>query len=454
MGTRTIFYFLNYGSSIRNIVSGGVIDRLQAAGYRLVFLGVDERDRCAIESRLHGDFVIEEIGKTPFSGLINRLQRLRTYIWRSRVNYGELLSSHGRAGGLRVYGQYLLGWLLRAVPFSVWSALNARLARWPNGPALIEKYKPCAAIISNPISEDNAAFEFCRQQGIYTACVLESWDILTNRGAMFSFPDDLLVWNELVARQAVKYHQFPNSRVHVTGIPSFDIYAHPENFPGEAEWRQDNHLPPSGPVITYSLSSMHVSEAEDVVIEGLVKARTEGKLPADASILVRFHPSAVDEVAERYEALPGVVLQYPNKQYMHRKNDETSGSSAVMLASTMHYSAVVVNIFSTLCLEAVCCDTPVVVVNFDPKPRPPHRSVKRGVKYMHIQELLAFDAVEVANCLDEVVSGVAKSLSNPDARRIQRENCRNVETYGMDGKATFRTANFIMNLIEAREGDV
>lgn len=454
MSSRTIFYFLNYGSSIRNIVSGGVIDRLQAAGYRLVFLGVDERDRCAIEARLHGDFVIEEIGKTPFRGLINRLQRLRTYIWRSRVNYGELLSSHGRAGGLRVYGQYLLGRLLRLVPFSVWAGLNARLARWPNGPALIDKYQPCAAIISNPISEDNAAFEFCRQQGIYSTCVLESWDILTNRGALFSFPDDLLVWNELVAQQAVKYHQFPAERVHVTGIPSFDIYAHPESYPSEAEWRLDNNLPASGPVITYSLSSMHICESEDVVIERLVAARAEGLLPADASILVRFHPSAVAEVAGRYEAMPGVILQYPTKTFMHRKNDETAGTSMTMLAATMYYSSVVVNVFSTLCLEAICCDTPVAVVNFDPEPRPPHRSVKRYLKFLHIKELLEFDAAEVADSLDDLVAGVARSIAHPEARRAQRLACRNAETFGLDGLATTRTAEMLHSLIERNVSEI
>lgn len=454
MRSKTIFFFLNYGTSIRNIVSGGVVDNLQAAGYKLVFLGVDARDRDLIAERLTGNFVIEEIGDTPFRGLINLSQRLRTYIWRSRVNYNELLSSHGRSSGVRIYAQYFLGWLLRLVPFSLWSSLNVRLARWPAGEALVRKYNPCAAIISNPISEDNSALEFCRNQGIYTACVLESWDSLTNRGALFSFPDDLLVWNELVARQAVKYHDFPADRVHVTGIPSFDIYAHPEIYPSEAEWRQDNNLPATGPVITYSLSSMHICESEDVIIEGLVAARAAGLLPPDASILVRFHPSAVAEVAGRYEAMPGVILQYPSKTFVHRKNDETLGSSMSMLAATMYYSSVVVNVFSTLCLEAICCDTPVAVVNFDPEPRPPHRSVKRYLKFLHIKELLEFDAAEVADSLDDLVAGVARSIAHPEARRAQRLACRNAETFGLDGLATTRTAEMLHSLIERNVSEI
>lgn len=448
MSQKTIFYFLNYGSSIRNIVSGGVINHLQGAGYRLVFLGVDARDRAAIEAGLSGDYVIEEIGNTPYRGLIRLLQKMRTYVWRSKVNYGELLSSHGRPSGVRIQAQYLLGWLLRIVPYSVWSALGKAFAEWPSGNTLIGKYQPCAAVISNPISDDNAAIEYCRKRNIPTICVLESWDILTNRGSLYSFPDALLVWNELIGEQAVRYHQFPAERIRATGIPSFDIYARPESYPGEAEWRQDNGLPPTGPVITYSLSSMHIYEAEDVVIQSLIDARKRGELPADASILVRFHPSAVDDVVARYRAMEGVVLQFPSKTFAHRQNDETAGTSMMMLAATMRYSAVVINVFSTLCLEAVCCDTPVVVVNYDPKSLPPLRSVKRYLKFLHIKELLDFDAVDVANSTADLVAAVARGISQPDLRRRQRRQCAERETFGMDGQATARTAKILCELIE------
>lgn len=448
LSKKTIFYILNYGSSIRNIVTGGVISQLQAAGYRLVFLGVDIRDRKAIENGLEGDYLIEEIGPTPFRGPLRLVQRLRTYIWRSKVNYGELLSSHGRASGLRIYVQYLLGWLLRLIPFAAWAWLNKILARWPDGDDLIKKYQPSAVVISNPMSDDNAAFEYCRKRGIFTLCVLESWDILTNRGAMCSFPDALLVWNELIGDQAARYHQFPRSRIYPTGIPSFDIYSRPESYPDEAEWRRENGLPAQGPVITYSLSSMHIYEAEDVVIQSLIDARARGDLPADCSILVRFHPSDVDAVAERYERMDGVVLQYPAKTFEHRQNDETAGTSMMMLAATMRYSSVVINVFSTLCLEAVCCDTPVVVVNYDPAPRPPLRSVKRYLKFLHIKELLDFDAVDVANSSADLVTAVARGIAEPGARRAQRRQCALTETFGLDGQATVRTAKTLLRLID------
>lgn len=448
MSKKTIFYFLNYGSSIRNIVAGGVIGRLQAAGYRIVFLGVDARDKSAIEAHLQGDFVIEDMGPVPFRGLIRHLQKLRTYVWRSRVNYTELLTSHGKAAGFRTQLQYLAGKLLQGIPYGLWSRLSRGLSSWSRGDELIAQYKPCAVVISNPISDDNNALEYCRKRGLPTLCALESWDILTNRGSLYSFPDYLLVWNELIADQAVRYHQYPREQIRVTGIPSFDIYAQPERYPSEAEWRQENKLPPSGPVITYSLSSMHIYEAEDVVIQRLIDARKEGKLPADASILVRFHPSAVDDVAARYQAMEGVVLQFPSKTFSHRQNDETAGTGMMMLAATMRYSAVVVNVFSTLCLEAMCCDTPVVVVNFDPEPRPPIRSVKRYLKFLHIKELLEFDAVAVANSAEELVAEVAEAVAHPEIRDARRKTCVAKETYGMDGRATERTAELLIQLIE------
>lgn len=448
----TLFFIMNYGSSIRNLVGGGVLDALVKQGFRVVLFDVNEKDRKAVEKGLAADCIIEDLGPTPFRGWIRHLQRLRTYIWRSRVNYGELLLKHGSRTTLKTRLHYLLGYLLRIVPAAWWRERNRALAWWPQGDELINKYRPVGVLISNPIADEAAALEYCRGKGIYTACVLESWDNLTNRGAIYAMADDLFVWNDLIREQAIKYHMYEPEHVHTTGMPSFDLYANKQAYPSEAQWRQDNGLPETGPVILYTLSSKHIYPGEDVVIRHLVKAREDGRLPADAHILVRLYPRNMKEAYELYSQIPGIYLQVPGKGLEHRINDAAM-DSPMMLAATTHYSSVAINVFSSVCLDALCNDTPVVVVNYDATERPFHKSVRGYLVFEHIKDLLSFNAVLVADEPGQMIEHVAAAMADPEIRKAERQRCVEQETYGLDGRASERTAAMIAERVRAWPGN-
>ncbi len=447
----TLFFIMNYGSSIRNLVGGGVLDALVKQGFRLVLFGINEKDRAAVEAEMPGDCILEELGPTPFPRVIKWLITLRTFVWRSKINYGELLQKRGKNRNLSTYIQYALGYLLRPIPASWWQKANVLLAEWPRGKALIQQYQPQAVLISNAMGPENCAIDFSRRRGIYTACVLESWDNLTNRGALHGFPHDLFVWNELVKRQAIRYHQYKDENVQVTGIPSFDLYARKERYPDEVTWRKENDLPESGPIILYSLSSKHIYPDEDIVIQHLVSARDAGDLPPDAHILVRFHPRDHEEMQARYADIPGISLQSPGLAFKHRINDPSMGSP-MMLAATVHYASVVVNVFSSMCLDSLCNDTPVVVVNYDASDRPFSESVKGYLVFEHIKDLLAFDAVLVAESPTQMIEQVKAALDDPEIHLTQRQACVAAEAYGLDGKASKRTASLIAQRIAQHRG--
>lgn len=439
----TLFYILNYGSSaVRNIVRGGVLEALVARGFRCVVFGLPESERATVTAAFGDSVVFEELETPPLRGMTKLIQRLRTYVWRNLIPYGKLLAHFGKKLTLRHSFQAALGRLLAGVPFGVWEKLAESTAKWPQGEALLQKYRPAAVVVSNPMAADGVPIDYCRRHGVYTACMLESWDNLTVRGAFYSSPHDLLVWNDLIKRQATRFHQYPPERVHTVGIPSFDIYTHPELLPNEAEWRASVGLPASGPVIVYSTSAQIIYGREDVIIDQILQARDSGRLPADANLLIRPHPADDFAAYDKYKGWAGVAIQYPYAAVGSDGNDATMGKP-LMLAATMRYAAVVINVFSTMCLDAMSNGAPVIVIGFDAVPVPQEKSVRNYTELQHIRELLEFDAVSLADSSEELLDFINLYLSDRNHNLDNRQKCVAAETFGLDGKAAARVADLL-----------
>lgn len=439
----TLFYILNYGSSaVRNIVRGGVLEALVAKGFRCVVFGLPESERATVTQAFGDSVVFETLETPPLRGMTKLIQRLRTYVWRNLIPYGKLLAHFGKKLTLRHSFQAALGRLLAGVPFRVWEKLAESAAKWPQGEALLRKYRPVAVVVSNPMAADGVPIDYCRKHGVYTACMLESWDNLTVRGAFYSSPHDLLVWNDLIKRQAIRFHQYPPERVHTVGIPSFDIYTHPELLPNEAEWRKSVGLPESGPVIVYSTSAQIIYGREDVIIDGILHARQAGRLPADANLLIRPHPADDFAAYDKYKGQAGVAIQYPHAAVGSDGNDVTMGKP-LMLAATMRYAAVVINVFSTMCLDAMANGAPVIVIGFDAVSVPQEKSVRNYTELQHIKELLEFNAVSLANSDEELLAFINQYLNDRSFNLENRQICVATETFGLDGKAAARVADLI-----------
>jgi hypothetical protein len=93
------------------------------------------------------------------------------------------------------------------------------------------------------------------------------------------------------------------------------------------------------------------------------------------------------------------------------------------------------------------------VVFYDPPNQPElggeNTSVKRVIRYPHIQELLSFDAVFLANDRDELGRHVAACLADKQIHREQRRRLVDAETFGLDGRASERTAEILLQRIES-----
>ena len=118
------------------------------------------------------------------------------------------------------------------------------------------------------------------------------------------------------------------------------------------------------------------------------------------------------------------------------------------LADTLRHSDVVVQVASTIAVEAAIFDTPAVNVSFDGDvPAEWTRSARRYLRFTHFANVVRHGAVKLAETPEQLVDGVAATSMNPtlDAagrRRVVQEQCQ-----FLDGRSADRVAACVVDML-------
>ena len=114
------------------------------------------------------------------------------------------------------------------------------------------------------------------------------------------------------------------------------------------------------------------------------------------------------------------------------------------LADTLRHSDVIVNVASTIAVEAAIFDTPVVNISFDGEsPSEFACSARRYYRFTHYVNVTRHNAVRIAASPDELIGHVNTYLANPHLdssgrRQVVLEQCQ-----FLDGRAAERVADAV-----------
>jgi len=423
----TLFYIFNLTKAVRNFGKGGVIEALVQQGFRVIAFGVKPDQRDGIKKAFGDDVEFEELGAAPHSGMMRRIERLVTYIWRSRIDYQAVRIRHGYDGRFKavLWVELLIGRLLQPLPVWFWERLQEFFSRWPKGDKLCEKYHPCGVLISNPIDTTANVLNWSKRRGLYTGAVIESWDNLTIRGGLYTYPHDMYVWGDLMKNEAANFHKLPAGRIQTTGLPSFDMYWAEQLYPTESSWRKQMQLPENVPVVSYATSPAVRQKSQDGYLDIMLNAVKNGKLPANTHFLVRIHREDDAAIYQRLKNEPHVRIQTTDASL---EGMEPDMGRPMMLAATMRYSSVLVCLFSTTVLDAMANHTPSIACAFDPADENGgtpeiQKSIRRFLNDKHIKDMMAYEAVFIASSESELVTHLTSCLADKHCNAPAREKC-------------------------------
>ena len=317
---------------------------------------------------------------------------------------------------------------------------------------ILDKYKPNLVITPDIILPiDRMFLRAAKNIGVRTIGMVRSWDNLTAKGVIQILPDRLIAQTNQMKLEAIKYADMPEEDIAVLGVPQFDHYFKPPKFSRE-EFFKSLGIPAERRLILCApFFDIYSNSSGTKIINALARAIDAGRLPRDLHLLVRYRPESMPEDFSEEKLLrnPNITVTVPYSLPFLRKNKrsdyEFSASDVDMLFNSIYFSDVTINTISTLTIDAVALDKPVINIRFDGDPAtPPAYQVSLYTGYDHYNFIENAKAVRLAYNMDELISQINQYLKKPQLDKEGRKIVRDAQIEFFDGFSGKRSAEFIL----------
>jgi CDP-glycerol glycerophosphotransferase (TagB/SpsB family) len=166
----------------------------------------------------------------------------------------------------------------------------------------------------------------------------------------------------------------------------------------------------------------------------------------DAQLLIRLYLVGKINLGDIVPIPQKIAIDDPGGGANFIQTDLTLGDSH--LADLLYHSDVVVAFASTLAIDAVVFNKPIVFIGFDGESRPYWQSVKRFYDLDHQQFLLKIGGIKFAKNLDELKNYIQEYLNNPNLDDSGRKKIIYKLCWRLDGKSSERLADVLIKFLE------
>ncbi len=312
------------------------------------------------------------------------------------------------------------------------------LERYSSTPAfgdLFKKYSPTSVFCTDIQNEvDIALLNHAKKQGVKAIGMVRSWDNLTSKGLIRTIPDQLIVWNEIVKKEAVQVQNIDQNIISIIGIPHYDMYKTVDYTNRQAYFEKIGGDPQKKMALFVPIGDRYLKKntVDRDIVDILDKT-----LPDDFQILVRLPPGDYVRELEHSPQFSRIKVLYDRAQTNpdNIKTTEIRKEDDIHLAQTLFFSDLVVSGPSTMVIDAAYMDKPTILFSFDGyQKRDYYDSIRRYYDYNNFVPIIESKGVKFATSLDEFKKDVADY--HIDAKLIQ--NLAREQVGFLDGKSTER----------------
>ncbi|WP_406970810.1 hypothetical protein [Flavisericum labens] len=266
------------------------------------------------------------------------------------------------------------------------------------------------------------------QQKITVSSFIFSWDNLTSKGRMLGPFEYFFVWSHLMKEELMMF--YPNVKkehIKVVGTPQFEPYVMPQYASSKQSFCENFNLNINTKIICYSCADASIGKNDPLIIRTIATAIRNRLITVPVQFLVRTSPA---EGPERFEFLknefPEIIWNHP-KWNLTRQNHAESWSQRVPskedikdLRSILEYGDLSINMLSTMSLDFMLFDKPVINTVFGNLDNGLYND-QRFLNYGHLKVLINSGAVSIAKNEQELIKMINFSLKEPNEKSAQRK---------------------------------
>ena len=275
--------------------------------------------------------------------------------------------------------------------------------------------------------------------------IVGNYDNLSSQGFRGVPVDRILVWGESMKNDAVNLQAIPEDRVTMIGTIRYDAIAH-EIKEDRKTFLISKGLDPGKKTILFAGSMMAYHYYEALAI--LKELQDSG---IDCQMVLRIYPnkglmdSVYMEPLLAYAAqMSDVYVSLADPHYQSGSRDhEVLQIEETELWHTLKHSDTVINLFSTIALEACVFDRPVIHMwYFAPKGRLAVAPAIYGAypSLIHNRRLLSYGAIKVATNRKRLLKEIHSALEQPERFHQERVHAVSKECGNLDGYVCERLA--------------
>lgn len=326
--------------------------------------------------------------------------------------------------------------------------LERRLLYWPVAERQLAAIRPGTLVCTYPVLVPEPEFLLAAARlGIPTVLHLLSWDNIPSKGVFPALPDRYVVWGAVMEQELRDRYPVAEGAVFRCGVPHFDRHVH-----AAAAGRA-----PRAPYLFFAMSAPRFCPHEIDIVEWLARRVSRGEYGAGTELVIRPHPQNVQGYLADPSWLPRIdaVGELPGVRVLYPRMNPDSGllfsideADMAEFTAALAGAAIVLNSGSTVTIDAMVTDRPVILTSFDADQQLEYWFSARRLKdYLHLAKLIAYGGVRVTGSFAELDRALRDYLADPARDRAARRATVRAYCVAADGRSTQRAIDYYLGRV-------
>lgn len=263
--------------------------------------------------------------------------------------------------------------------------------------------------------------------GIKTFCFIHSWDNIP-KGVQLVKADTYFVWSDYMKNEMLAHYPFIKSEdIKITGTPQFIPYFKEEFRLQREDFFSQFDLDASKKYILFSGNDKTTSPNDPVYLSDLCEVILKINQQDDIYRVI-FRPNPIDKnegftpVLDKYaEILTELKPEWFGSDVFVWNQGGPSKKDISLLVNTILHSELIVNMGSTMALDAALLNKPSCYINYDVA-SDYNWTVKRIYRFIHFKMIKKINPVFWIHDRKDFLNVLVTALKNPSKTKKGREN--------------------------------
>ena len=462
-----IVYIVSHGFASRMVTQTNLLGKLVQAGKSVALISPDKED--IVLKNYCNEEGVELYEFNPSSSfwtsqytdsrkyfledIDSNVALKEKHIWAIKYNTSKNPWNH-----LRPRVLYLVYKLIKKFPIiRKWYRLKEQKYLKSNeAENLIKRLNPKYLVSTYPVSfvESMLLKAGNNNNSTITMIHLLSWDNITCKGHFPELAQKYIAWGPIMKQEFIEYYKIEPFNIEICGVPHFDIHYESKSKPDFKKYIIQLGLDPDKPYLFFGMSSPRFAPKEIEIVEQLSVALHNNKFGERMQMVVRPHPQNVQGYMADLSWLPRlsklqskrVGIDYPllKESKMQWSMEQ---ADMIKLSQLLVHSKLCINSGSTLCIDALSCNIPVLVSAFDSDSELNYwKSARRLMDFPHLRKLREMGGFVVASSIENLIDEITNFISDPNRDLEKRKHALVMEISSNSGMATTSVFDYLINL--------